>query len=119
MATWKEHLTSMREEWVGARVKFEGKTYRVVEVDSNGALLIDKPAQFTDTTAVDVGMVTRMRMSYEEILDAAHSLAKAATIEQLVDGFEDIVKRGNLDKDMNLALYGAYRAELLGRLKGV
>lgn len=116
---WSERIAEMKSEWVGARVKFDGKTYRVVDVDSNGALLIDKPAQFTDTTAVDVLMVRRMRMSYEEILDAAHALAKAATIEQLVDGFEDIVKRGNLDKDMNLALYGAYRGELLGRLKGV
>lgn len=42
----------MKKEWVGKKVSFEGKQYEVVDVDYNGALMINKKARFTDTTAV-------------------------------------------------------------------
>ena len=58
--TYREMIETMRLEWTGARVFFEGKEYTVVDVDYNGALLIDKPARFTDTTAVETWMVTRI-----------------------------------------------------------
>lgn len=57
--TYKEWIESMRQEWSGARVLYEGKEYMVTGVDYNGGLLIDKPARFTDTTAVGTWMVTR------------------------------------------------------------
>lgn len=57
---WSEYLASLKREWVGAVVKFDGILYVVADVDSNGCLLIDKPAQFTKTTAVSVGMVERV-----------------------------------------------------------
>lgn len=57
---WSAYLASMKREWVGAVVKFEGMLYVVVDVDSNGCLLIDKVAQFTNTTAVTVGMVQKL-----------------------------------------------------------
>lgn len=57
---YKDWIESLCREWTGARVLFEGETYTVVGVDYNGALLIDKPARFTDTTAVATYMVTRI-----------------------------------------------------------
>lgn len=54
---YKDWIAEKRKEWVGKKVTYEGKQYTVVDVDHNGALLIDKPAQFTDTTAVAMWMV--------------------------------------------------------------
>lgn len=50
--TYREYIEKMKDEWVGKRVLFEGKQYIVVDVDYNGALMINKKARFTDTTAV-------------------------------------------------------------------
>ena len=58
--TYKEWIASLRREWTGARVLYEGEKHTVVGVDYNAALLIDKPARFTDTTAVATYMVTRI-----------------------------------------------------------
>lgn len=54
---YKQFIENMKDEWIGKRVLFEGKEYTVVDVDYNGILLIDKKAQFTDTTAVGTWMV--------------------------------------------------------------
>lgn len=54
MGTYREWIESRKNEWIGKRVKFEGEIYNVVDVDYNGFLLIDKKAQYTDTTAVSV-----------------------------------------------------------------
>ena len=54
---YKEWIAQMRAKWIGQEVEFEGRKYNVVDVDYNGALLINKPAEFTDTTAVSVWMV--------------------------------------------------------------
>lgn len=55
---YRDYIAALKAKWVGARVPYEGKTYTVVDVDYNGYLLIDKPARFTDTTAIDfVGLV--------------------------------------------------------------
>lgn len=57
MGTWREFIDSMKEEWIGKSVLFENEKYNVVGVDYNGILLIDKKAEFTDTTAVSIEMV--------------------------------------------------------------
>ena len=57
--TYKEWIEKLKKEWIGRRVKFEGNTYTVVDVDYNGALLIDKPARFTDTTTIGISMIER------------------------------------------------------------
>lgn len=54
---WRDNITDMKICWIGKRVRFGGEVYTVVDVDYNGALLIDKKAQFTDTTAVGTNMV--------------------------------------------------------------
>ena len=58
--TYKEMIENMRREWIGAIVLYEGEKYTVVGIDYNAGLLIDKPARFTDTTAVETYMVTRI-----------------------------------------------------------
>lgn len=55
--TYKERVESMKRLYIGKKVVYEGNTYTVVDVDYNLGLLIDKPARFTDTTAVGVNMV--------------------------------------------------------------
>lgn len=57
MSLWGEYLHRTRSEWIGRRVVYDSGVYTVVDVDHNGALLIDKPARFTDTTAVAPYMV--------------------------------------------------------------
>ena len=54
---YKDWIAEKRNEWIGKKVIYEGNEYTVVDVDYNGALLINKPAQFTDTTAVAMWMV--------------------------------------------------------------
>jgi len=41
-----------RARFIGKRLKFEGQIYDIVDVDYNGALMINKEGRFTDTTAV-------------------------------------------------------------------
>lgn len=50
--TYREYIEKMKKEWVGKKVSFEGEQYVVIDVDYNGALMINKKARFTDTTAV-------------------------------------------------------------------
>lgn len=59
MGTWKEYIERLKKEWVGKSVLFENKKYNVVDVDYNGALLIDRKARYTDTTAVSIFSVVR------------------------------------------------------------
>lgn len=50
---YRDYIRRLRNFWVGLHVRYEGAEYTVLDVDYNGYLLIDKPAKFTDTTAVD------------------------------------------------------------------
>lgn len=52
MGTWKEYIEKLKRQWIGKEVIFEDEKHKVVDVDYNGALLIDKKARMTDTTAV-------------------------------------------------------------------
>lgn len=53
---YKKWIEEQREKWIGEKVIYEGREYTVIDVDYNGGLLIDKKAQFTDTTAVPMWM---------------------------------------------------------------
>lgn len=59
MGTYREYIEGLRREWRNAEVIYDGCRYTVVDVDYNGGLLIDKKAQFTDTTAVSILSVKR------------------------------------------------------------
>lgn len=52
MGTWKEYIENLKSRWIGKSIEFESKRYKVVDVDYNGILLIDRRARFTETTAV-------------------------------------------------------------------
>ena len=52
MGTWTGYIEKLKKEWIGKEVIFENEKHKVVDVDYNGALLIDKKARMTDTTAV-------------------------------------------------------------------
>lgn len=56
MGTYREYIEAKRKYWIGKTVLYEGEFYTVKGVDYNGGLLIDKPAQFTDTTAIAESM---------------------------------------------------------------
>lgn len=56
--TWKEYIEKLKSEWIGKSVLFENEKFKVVNVDYNGLLLIDKKARYTDTTAVAISHVT-------------------------------------------------------------
>lgn len=51
---YREWIEKLKDQWIGKKVIFENKQYTVVDIDYNGALLIDKKARMTDTTAVGV-----------------------------------------------------------------
>ena len=57
--TYKEHIEELRREWIGKTVYYGGQPYTVLDVDYNGALMIDKPARFTETTAVGIYQLDR------------------------------------------------------------
>ena len=52
MATYREYINKLKDEWIGKNVMYKNEKYNVVNVDYNGMLLIDKKAFHTDTTAV-------------------------------------------------------------------
>ena len=58
--TYKEYIEGLKKKWIGRDVLFEDERRKVVDVDYNGMLLIDKKARFTDTTAVSIEMITAL-----------------------------------------------------------
>lgn len=54
---YRDYITWMKNNWIGKTVAYDGNEHQVVDVDYNGGLLINKPTDFTDTTAVDENMV--------------------------------------------------------------
>ena len=57
MGTYKEYIENLKRQWIGKEVVYENEKHRVVDVDYNGMLLIDKKARMTDTTAVAISTV--------------------------------------------------------------
>ena len=55
--SYKKYIEDLKKAWTGKKVLFGEKTYTVIDVDYNGALLIDRPAMFTETTAVGISMI--------------------------------------------------------------
>ena len=57
---YRDFINGMRKEWTGSKVRYEGKEYTVTDVDYNGGLLLNKKAEFTDTTSVPATSVERI-----------------------------------------------------------
>lgn len=51
MGTWAEHIQKLKTEFIGTEVEYEGKNYKIVDVDMNGILHINKPTEHNATTA--------------------------------------------------------------------
>ena len=49
---YKDYIEQKKQQWIGKVVWYDGKAYKVVDVDHNGAIMLDKTSQFSDTTAV-------------------------------------------------------------------
>ena len=52
MRDYRQYIQDMKDKWIGKTVSYKGEQYKVVDVDYNGGLHLNKKAQFTDTTAV-------------------------------------------------------------------
>lgn len=52
---WGTYIAMRKADFVGKKCIYAGdnNVYTIVDVDHNGALMIDKPARYTETTAVD------------------------------------------------------------------
>lgn len=59
MGTWKEYIDELKHQWIGKEVVYENEKHKVVDVDYNGMLLIDKKARKTDTTAVAISTIKK------------------------------------------------------------
>lgn len=55
--TYKQFIENLRNKYIGKKVIYNGETYKVVDVDYNGMLLINKKSYFTETTAVKINQV--------------------------------------------------------------
>lgn len=60
MSTYREHIEELRSRWVGKDISYKGERHTIVDVDYNGSFLIDKPARFTDTTAIAIHHIDKV-----------------------------------------------------------
>lgn len=54
---YKDWISQLKNEWIGKKVIYDNELHTVMDVDYNGALLIDKKAEHTETTAVDITQI--------------------------------------------------------------
>ena len=52
MGTWKNHIETLKNKYIGKKVKYNGGIYTIVNVDYNGIIHIDLPTEHNATTAV-------------------------------------------------------------------
>ena len=60
MTGYQEYLRSMYAKYIGAQVRYNGRLYKVIDVDYNGFLLIDIPSDHAETTAVNLNQITEV-----------------------------------------------------------
>lgn len=53
MGSYKDYIKALKVGWVGKEIVYEGHTYKVMDVDYNGMLVINKKAEYTDMTTVE------------------------------------------------------------------
>ena len=81
----REWVDVLRRLWRDMKVVYDGEVYTVLDVDSNGALLIDKPDEFKATTAVSISMVKLVdgRKTQQEGEKPMNEFAKAIKAQLL------------------------------------
>lgn len=50
--SYRDLINQERSEFIGKKVIYKGQPYVIVDVDYNGGLMIDKKAEYTETTAI-------------------------------------------------------------------
>ena len=60
MGTYREWIEKLKSEWIEKEVIYENNKYKVVDIDYNGLILINKKAKHTETTAVERFHVKRI-----------------------------------------------------------
>ena len=60
MSSYQEYLRSIYAKYIGAQVRYNGRLYKVIDVDYNGFLLIDIPSDHAETTAVNLNQITEV-----------------------------------------------------------
>lgn len=60
MSSYQEYMRSMYAKYIGAQVRYNGRLYKVIDVDYNGMLLIDIPSDHAETTAVSLNQITEV-----------------------------------------------------------
>ena len=66
---YRDYIESLRSEFVGKRIMYEGKVYTIAMVDYNGIIHIDKPSQHNETTAVYEAYEARKALIEDEFGD--------------------------------------------------
>ena len=66
--TYRDGIEAMKAEWVGKEVSYKGNKYTVMDVDYNGALMINKPSDSNcpyhlETTAIGTWMIDKEEIS--------------------------------------------------------
>ena len=64
--TWKQRILTLKAEFTGRKIEYLGCVYTVIDVDYNGAILIDLKANHTMTTAVYFEAEARKHLIREE-----------------------------------------------------
>ena len=54
---YQEYMRSFYAKYIGARVRYNGRFYKVIDVDYNGFLLINLPTDHAETTAVSMNEI--------------------------------------------------------------
>ena len=97
---WKDYIAAKKAQWVGKVVTWNGRKYKVVDVDSNAALMLDLPSRFNPTTAVSETDVTLVQekeaaeMSYKIVMVAGrvkkemYTGLDQATAEEICEGYD-------------------------------
>lgn len=60
MGIYREWIEELKTEWIGKEVIYENNKYKVVDIDYNGLLLINKKSKYNETTAVERFHVKRI-----------------------------------------------------------
>lgn len=60
---WKDRIAELRAEWTGRKVIYQGEQHTVVDVDYNGALLIDRETVYNKTTAIAPYMLDKKEVT--------------------------------------------------------
>ena len=60
---WKDRIAQLHVEWNGRKVIYQGEQHTVVDVDYNGALLIDRETMYNKTTAIEPYMLDKKEVT--------------------------------------------------------